>query len=156
MPADTFVFLKYPKPMLRDWNALTGAWAVCGNAACRRARACRKDVRLCMPGHFARLPDGVQRFFEALAAVAEEDEPSAEEAMARLAKTPCAEAFVQWRASLPGAELGAQAQSARVLLSPGGEPASTRTAAACVIHQLRAHRLKGAIAATLRAARHWG
>jgi hypothetical protein len=45
---------------LRGWAALLKLPAVCDNAACRRAGACRGAIGKCAPQNFARLPEGVQ------------------------------------------------------------------------------------------------
>ena len=39
-------------------------WRICGNAACRGARACRGRVHLCGPRNYKLLPEGVRGFFE--------------------------------------------------------------------------------------------
>jgi hypothetical protein len=155
MRADIFIFHRFDQRVLRCWNKALGAWALCDDAACRRARACRGYALCCMPGHFVSLPDGVQGFFNALAALAQEDGPSAEAAMARLAKSEDAQAFVAWRVSLPGAERDEASPSARLLLSPGGGGhAGTRLRedVARTFHHLRAHNLRSAIAQALREA----
>jgi hypothetical protein len=38
-------------------------WRLCGNAACRRARACRGRAHLCPKRNSAALPQGVRDFF---------------------------------------------------------------------------------------------
>jgi hypothetical protein len=52
---------------MRVWGNALSLWRLCGNAACRRARACRGNVRLCFPRNFPLLPEGVRDWFEALA-----------------------------------------------------------------------------------------
>jgi hypothetical protein len=82
---------------LRDWNKILGLWRVCDNAACRRARACRGNVRACSPRNFALAPEGVQGWFACLM-VAKEDGLSFDEAMAQIKGTPAEEAFFEWHA----------------------------------------------------------
>src|SRR6185312_5764685 len=45
---------------LRGWAALLKLPAVCDQAACRRAGACRGAIRECAAENFARLPEGVK------------------------------------------------------------------------------------------------
>jgi hypothetical protein len=47
---------------LRGWSRLLKMPALCDNAACRTALACRGPIRTCAPKHFANLPEGVQGF----------------------------------------------------------------------------------------------
>ena len=82
---------------LRDWNRILGLWRVCDKPACRRANACRGNVRACSPVNFAKAPDGVQTWFIGLVA-AKEVGLSFDEAMAEIEKTPAAEAFRAWHA----------------------------------------------------------
>jgi hypothetical protein len=82
---------------LRDWNKMLGLWRVCDNAACRRARACRGNVRVCSPRNFALAPEGVQNWFVNLV-VAKEDGLSFDEALARIKDTEIEEAFLEWHA----------------------------------------------------------
>jgi hypothetical protein len=39
-------------------------WRLCGNAGCRRARACRGRSYLCAKRNFKCLPEGVREWFE--------------------------------------------------------------------------------------------
>jgi hypothetical protein len=39
-------------------------WRLCGNASCRRARACRGRAHLCTRRNFKCLPEGVREWFE--------------------------------------------------------------------------------------------
>lgn len=82
---------------LRDWNKMLGLWRVCDNAVCRRARACRGNVRACSPRNFALVPEGVQDWFVNLV-VAKEDGLSFDEALARIKDTEVEEAFFDWHA----------------------------------------------------------
>lgn len=89
---------------LRDWADLLSLWRLCHNATCRRARACRGEVRGCFRHNGALLPDGVCDFIAALAE-AQEEKLTFGEAIARLRDTPSCEALAAWndavRASLP-------------------------------------------------------
>ena len=82
---------------LRAWNKILGLWRVCDKAACRKARACRGNVRACAPVNFARVPEDVQGWFGCLL-LAKEDGLSFDEAMTEIEKTPAAEAFRNWHA----------------------------------------------------------
>jgi hypothetical protein len=82
---------------LRGWNKILGLWRACDNAACRRARACRGNVRVCSPRNFALAPEGVQDWFANLV-VAKEDGLSFDEAMARIKNTEIEEAYLDWHA----------------------------------------------------------
>src|SRR5687767_13719651 len=84
---------------LRAWNKILGAWHVCDNASCRRARACRGNASLCGPTNFARLPQGVQDWFCALV-IAKQHDLSWDEAMARIARMPEPDAFSVWHESI--------------------------------------------------------
>ena len=81
----------------RNWTRILGLWRVCDKAACRKARACRGNVRACVPVNFANVPEDVQAWFACLM-VAREDGLSFDEAMAEIEKTPAAEAFRDWHA----------------------------------------------------------
>ena len=87
---------------VRGWNESLGAWAVCDNRACRRARACRGNIRACAKTNFARLPQDVQDWFILLMLARDEGAPF-DEAIARIGKTPLNDAFTAWRASLRSA-----------------------------------------------------
>jgi hypothetical protein len=76
-----------------------GIFSICRNTACRRARDCRGNAHFCLKTNFPRLPDGVRDWFIGLLGGGEE---SFDEACERMAKTPSAQAFAAWRASLPG------------------------------------------------------
>ena len=82
---------------LHDWNKSLGLWRACDKAACRRARACRGDVRACAPKNFAAAPEGVQAWFCCLMDCKKEG-LSFDEAMAQLKDTPAEEAFTLWHA----------------------------------------------------------
>jgi len=82
---------------LRGWNKILGLWRACDNAACRRGRACRGNVRACSPRNFALAPEGVQAWFASLV-VAKEDGVSFDEMMEGLRGTPAEEAFFDWHA----------------------------------------------------------
>ncbi len=53
---------------LRRFANLLCLWRLCGNAGCRRARACRGRVHLCARRNTAALPAGVREFFTAFLA----------------------------------------------------------------------------------------
>lgn len=53
---------------LRRFANLLCHFLVCGNAACRRARACRGRAHLCARRNHPLLPEGVREFFVALLA----------------------------------------------------------------------------------------
>jgi hypothetical protein len=74
-------------------------WRLCGNAKCRRARACRGKVYRCSRPSFFLLPQGVRDFFFGLAD-AQEEGLSFEEAMERLDETGAVEAFEDWNAAV--------------------------------------------------------
>jgi hypothetical protein len=52
---------------MRRWGAALKLWRLCGNASCRRSRACRGDVDCCFAANFPLLPDGVRDFIDGLA-----------------------------------------------------------------------------------------
>jgi hypothetical protein len=80
---------------LRAWNKILGLWRACDKAACRRACACRGNVRACMPVNFAKVPEHVQGWLYCLV-VAQEEGLSFDEAITEIEKTPAAEAFRAW------------------------------------------------------------
>jgi hypothetical protein len=45
------------------WSGLFATWRLCDNAACRRARACRGEVRACLKAKFPLLPERVRDWF---------------------------------------------------------------------------------------------
>ncbi len=45
---------------LRGWASIVKLWAVCDNAACRKARACRGAIHTCAPKNFAKAPEEVR------------------------------------------------------------------------------------------------
>lgn len=49
---------------LRRFANLLCLWRLCGNAACRRTRACRGRSHLCAKRNFGALPEGVRHWFE--------------------------------------------------------------------------------------------
>ena len=53
---------------LRRFANLLCLWRLCGNAACRRAGACRGRSHLCARRNFAVLPEGVREWFVAFLA----------------------------------------------------------------------------------------
>jgi hypothetical protein len=61
---------------MRRWGAVLKLWRLCGNASCRRARACRGDVDRCFAANFPLLPDGVRDFIDGLAEARRGSSPS--------------------------------------------------------------------------------
>jgi hypothetical protein len=47
---------------LRVMNDLLHLWRLCGNARCRRSRACRGGAHLCVHRNYRALPQGVRDF----------------------------------------------------------------------------------------------
>ena len=84
---------------MRHWGTVLMLWRLCGNASCRRARACRGRPRLCGPANYPLLPDGVRGWFEMLAE-AKEEGLSFEEARAWLDGTEEEQAFRDWSAAV--------------------------------------------------------
>ena len=82
---------------MRQWGNFLGYWRVCDNVACRRARACRGNIRACAPRSFARLPNDVQGYL-CMLLKCREDGLTFEEAMHCVAQTPAADAFALWHA----------------------------------------------------------
>ena len=82
---------------LRDWSNILALWRACDKQACKRAAACRGNVRACTPVNFARVPEGVQAWFATLIVAREERVPF-DEVMAGLSGTPAEQAFHDWRA----------------------------------------------------------
>ena len=83
---------------LRDWTRIMSLWHVCDNAACRRARACRGNVRDCFGHNIHRVPQEVRQWFVELGEL-QQDKVPFDKAWAWLEKTPAGEAFAQWHAS---------------------------------------------------------
>ena len=84
---------------LRAWGDLMSLWRLCGNAACRRAHACRGNARVCFPRHFPLLPEGVRAWLAGLGE-AQEDGLTFEEAMEWLDATPAGEALRAWNTAV--------------------------------------------------------
>lgn len=53
---------------LRRTSNMLCLWRLCGNAGCRRSRACRGRAHLCGKRNSGALPKGVRGFFEAFLA----------------------------------------------------------------------------------------
>jgi hypothetical protein len=83
----------------RAWVNHLLLWRLCGNAKCRRARACRGKVHLCARPNFYLLPQGVQDFYHGLADARNEG-LSFEDAMERLDETGAVEAFEDWNVAV--------------------------------------------------------
>lgn len=83
----------------RGWGNILGLWRLCGDAACRRARACRGDALVCFPRNINLLPQGVREWFTALGE-AQADGLTFDEAMRSLEDTPESEAFEDWSAAV--------------------------------------------------------
>ncbi len=83
---------------LRRVADLLCLWRVCGNAACRRARACRGRPRHCVRRNLPALPPGVRAFFAAFRAARSYRIPfeTFQEEMAGSAE---AEAYFAWVAA---------------------------------------------------------
>ena len=90
-----------PEDFYRVYAERLQVWRLCGNASCRRARACRGRPRLCGPANYPLLPDGVRGWFEMLAE-AKEEGLSFEEARAWLDGTDEEQAFRDWSAAVKG------------------------------------------------------
>jgi hypothetical protein len=80
---------------MRGWNDILCLWRLCDQKACRRARACRGNVHVCVPRNFPLLPEGVRAWF-AILAQAQEEQMSFDDAMASLDGTPADDAFWEW------------------------------------------------------------
>jgi hypothetical protein len=89
----------------RGWGNVLKIWRLCGNAACRRARACRGNPRRCAPRNYPLLPEGVRGWFETLI-VAKEAGVSFEEVRDRLEGTEEDEAFREWSAAVTASVMG--------------------------------------------------
>jgi hypothetical protein len=88
----------------RRFADLLCLWRVCGNAACRRARACRGRPHRCAERNFAALPPGVQDFFGALVA-AKSCRMSFEAFQEEMAGSPEAEAYFAWVDAANGSKI---------------------------------------------------
>jgi hypothetical protein len=152
MRADIFIFHRFDKRVLRCWNKALGAWALCDDAPCRRARACRGYALGCMPGHFVSLPDGVQRFFDALAALAQR-RGRAPRRRWRGSRRPRMRKRSLHGARRCRARSATKHRRARVFCSrPAAAGTRLRADVARSFHHLRAHNLRSAIAQALREA----
>ena len=80
---------------MRDWANIMSLWHVCDNAACRRARVCRGNARVCGPQNIQRVPDGVLHWFLELLEARKDNIPF-DAAWEWLDGTPAGEAFYEW------------------------------------------------------------
>jgi len=90
--------------ILRRIAGMLSLWRVCGNAACRRAKACCGRAHRCAERNLAALPPGVQDFFGALVA-AKSCRMSFEAFQEEMAGSPEVEAFFAWVAAANGSKL---------------------------------------------------
>ena len=88
-----------PEETLRLIGNALCLWRLCGNASCRRARACRGRPQLCGRRNYLLLPEGVRDWFELLSQ-AKEEGLSFEEAMDWLGGSAEEEAFRAWVAAV--------------------------------------------------------
>jgi hypothetical protein len=101
--------MTHPKPAadpaldagMRRWGTVLKLWRLCGNASCRRARACRGCLQSCGRRNYALLPDGVRGWFELLSE-AKEEGLSFAEVRDWLEGTAEEEAFRDWSAAVKG------------------------------------------------------
>lgn len=90
---------------MRGWGTTLLLWRLCGHASCRRARACRGKVRLCVPRNFPLLPEGVRGWFAAVTE-AKEEGMSFEEMRDWLDGTEEDEAFREWALAVKASVMG--------------------------------------------------
>jgi hypothetical protein len=83
---------------LRRLADLLCLWRLCGNASCRRARACRGRVHLCARRNFKCLPDAVREWFEEFLAAKSVGVPF-EDFKDEMEGREETEAFFAWRAA---------------------------------------------------------
>jgi hypothetical protein len=86
---------------LRGWSGFLSLWHPCGNAACRRARRCRGNAAVCFPQNFQLLPQDVRDWFIGLMTAKECDVPF-DEAIERLDRSSCGQAFCDWNEAAAG------------------------------------------------------
>ena len=82
---------------LRHWAKFLALWKLCDNVACRRAQACRGNVRVCAPLHFNRAPQDVQHWFCAFV-LCKEDGRTFDEFLEFVEKAGITEGLHAWRA----------------------------------------------------------
>jgi hypothetical protein len=84
---------------LRGFADLFCLWRLCARPACRRARACRGDARLCFSRQFHLLPQDVRRWLDELTEMQREGLPF-DTAMQELDTTECGIALRDWYAAV--------------------------------------------------------
>jgi hypothetical protein len=94
------------------WANHLKLWRLCGNAKCRRARACRGKVHLCARPNFLLLPEGVRDFFHDLTQ-AQDEGLSFEDAIERLDESGAVEAFEDWNAAVAASVMRYSPHSAK-------------------------------------------
>jgi len=97
--------------ILRRIAGMLSLWRLCGNAACRRAQACRGRPHRCAK-HSAALPEGVRAFLVAFLAARSCRIPfeAFQEEMAGSAE---AEAYFAWAAAAKGRLFSSQVRNKR-------------------------------------------
>ena len=98
--------------ILRRIADMLSLWRLCGNAACRRAKACRGRPHRCAKRNFAALPPGVRGFFKALLA-AKPCRLGFETFQEEMAGSPEAEAYFAWVAAANGRLFSSQVRNKR-------------------------------------------
>jgi hypothetical protein len=97
---------------LRRFADLLCLWRVCGNAACRRGRACRGRARHCARRNFPALPPLVRDFVAAFRAARSCRIPF-ETFQAEMAGSPEAEAYFAWAGAAKSALFSSQVRNKR-------------------------------------------
>jgi hypothetical protein len=97
---------------LRRIAGLMCLWRLCGNAACRRAKACRGRPRACARRNVAALPPEVRGFFEAFLAAKACGVPFPE-FREKMAGTGEAEAYFAWAGAARGRQTFSQVRNKR-------------------------------------------
>lgn len=83
----------------RLWADVLRLWRLCGNASCRRCRACRGKSRACFSANYPLLPDGVREYFDALGQ-AHRDGLTFDDALEELDGSDEDEAFRAWTSAV--------------------------------------------------------